>query len=75
MVRRIVNIASVLCLVACVALVALWVRSYRTADRLHGRFWGRQSFIVGAKDGRLVVAAFRWQRNSGHQSKKSPDPV
>jgi hypothetical protein len=35
--RRLLNIASIACLVACVALVGLWARSYRWVDRSEGR--------------------------------------
>ncbi|HEY3393561.1 MAG TPA: hypothetical protein VGK58_12695, partial [Lacipirellulaceae bacterium] len=51
---------SVLCLVAGCALVALWVRSYDRADRLHGRFWERNSFLVASKHGRFIALSFRW---------------
>ena len=60
MMRRARQIASVFSVVACVALVALWVRSYEQADRLHGRFWGRQSFLIASKQGRVAAVAFRW---------------
>jgi hypothetical protein len=43
-----------------IALALLWVRSYRAADRLHGRVWGKQSFIVASKYGLLSVIGFRW---------------
>jgi hypothetical protein len=32
MCRRLLNVASVACLVACVVLMGMWVRSYRTLD-------------------------------------------
>jgi hypothetical protein len=51
---------SVLCLLAGGALVALWVRSYDRADRLHGRFWERNSFLVASKQGRVIALSFRW---------------
>jgi hypothetical protein len=51
---------SATCLIACVLLILLWVRSYDTADQLHGRFWGRQSFLLASKDGCFTAIAFRW---------------
>jgi hypothetical protein len=51
---------SVLCLLAGGALIALWVRSYDRADRLHGRFWERNSFLVASKQGRVIALSFRW---------------
>jgi hypothetical protein len=51
---------SALCVVACAALIALWIRSYGQADRLHGRFWGRQAFLLASKQGRVVAVAFGW---------------
>jgi hypothetical protein len=36
MLRRLLNIASIACLVACVALMGLWVRSEGWSDRLFG---------------------------------------
>ena len=36
MTQRLLNVASIVCLVACVALMGLWVRSYETlSDELH----------------------------------------
>jgi hypothetical protein len=60
MARRIRIVMSVLCGIACMALMILWVRSYRAADRLHGRFWGRQSFVIAAKQGRVTLVHHRW---------------
>ena len=48
--RRLLNIASIVCLVACVALVGLWVRSYRYHD------------TVGlCRQGLWGVAFFTWR--------------
>jgi hypothetical protein len=52
--------ASALCLIAGLLLVALWARSYETADRLHGRFWGRHAFLLASKEGRVAAVALRW---------------
>jgi hypothetical protein len=53
--------ALLLCAGACVVFVALWIRSYRIADRVHGRFWGRQSFVVASKQGRVTLVSHRWE--------------
>lgn len=42
-----------------VGLTFFWVRSYDLADQLHGRIWGRLSFIVASKQGRLTLVLFR----------------
>src|SRR4051812_13479439 len=46
--------------VVAVSLCVLWVRSYRTADRLHGRVKGKQSFLVASKEGRVAAVVFQW---------------
>ena len=60
MVRRILKTASVVCFAAGVVLIALWVRSYYEADRIHGRF-GDRSFIIASKQGRVTGVGFRWR--------------
>jgi hypothetical protein len=51
---------TVLWVVIGAALAGLWLRSYWTADRLHGRLRGRQSFLIASKQGRLTAVGFRW---------------
>jgi hypothetical protein len=60
MIRRVLIALSALSLLLCLALVAFWVRSYHKADRLHGRLWGKHSFIIASKQGRLTIVGFRW---------------
>ena len=55
MLRRLLNIASIVCLVACVALMGLWVRSCDSWDALHGRFTDSQGFQIASLRGRLCV--------------------
>jgi hypothetical protein len=52
------------------ALTILWVRSYRVAERLHGRLATDKLFIVASKEGRVTAIIFppafhgdhwRWQ--------------
>jgi hypothetical protein len=52
--RRLLNIASIVCLVGCVALMGMWVRSCWQWDQLHGRFPNEEGFNVGTLPGRLV---------------------
>jgi hypothetical protein len=56
----------VFCIVACALFAILWVRSYRVADRLHGGFWGRQSLVVAAQEGRLVFLLHEWTGEPGN---------
>ena len=44
---------SITCLTACVALVALWVRSNRARDVLIGPIYGIHSFSLTSVDGRI----------------------
>jgi hypothetical protein len=55
MLRRLLNIASIVCLVVCVALMAMWVRSYYRYDELQGNYLGVCGFSVGSNQGRVVV--------------------
>jgi uncharacterized membrane protein len=50
---------TVICGIACVLLIALWVRSYKTVDELHGRLLGQQSLLVGSKKGFLAAIVFQ----------------
>jgi hypothetical protein len=43
-----------------VALIVVWERSYHHADRLHGKLWGCESFLIASKQGRITAIAFRW---------------
>jgi hypothetical protein len=59
MLRRLLNIASIACLVLCVALMGLWVRSYYSTDMAHGPFLGSlASFSIVSTQGELGIAAF-----------------
>jgi hypothetical protein len=58
--RRILKIASALCLAACLLLALVWVRSYYMADRIVANPWGSQRLLLGAKQGRLVGIVFDW---------------
>ena len=49
---------TALCLTACVLLIALWVRSYWWADRLHWSFDGKEAFAVASKQGRFLLLGY-----------------
>jgi hypothetical protein len=55
MLRRLLNIASIVCLVACVALAGLWVRSYYAIDSFSARFVGERGLVLSSKPGRLFT--------------------
>jgi hypothetical protein len=61
--RQLLNIASVVCLVLCVALMGMWVRSYHWSDELHGRLTRRQVFIATSVSGRLLLTSERLDLN------------
>jgi hypothetical protein len=55
MLRRLLNIASIVCLVMCLALMGLWVRSYYWYEGLGGLIFPNQSLDVQPLLGKLVV--------------------
>jgi hypothetical protein len=57
MLRRLLNIASIVCLVLCVALMGMWVRSYWWTDNLHFKPSG--TFLVdgASSSGRVAIRA------------------
>jgi hypothetical protein len=57
MLRRLLNIASIVCVVLCVALMGMWVRSYRYGDELHGHIAGTDCYLVTAP-GRFKFEGF-----------------
>jgi hypothetical protein len=54
-IRRLLNIASIVCLVLCVALMGMWVRSYYRCDELRGRITNTRVFSVDSMKGQLYV--------------------
>jgi hypothetical protein len=56
MLQRLLNISSIVCLVACVALMGMWVRSYWWADRLYLQSLGFQRGVALAP-GQVVVGS------------------
>jgi hypothetical protein len=55
MLRRLLIIASIGCLAACLASLAMWVRSYYRSDLALGHFAGQRGFQIVSKTGRIVV--------------------
>lgn len=55
---------AVICFLLAIFSTWLWVRSYETADRVHGRAWEKESFLIGSKEGRTV---WYWFTSHGHE--------
>jgi hypothetical protein len=53
--RRLLNIASIICLVACVALMGLWIRSFYWDDQCICSLSGRHPVYLASEGGRLVL--------------------
>jgi hypothetical protein len=49
---------SVVSLVACVLMIALWVRSYFVADRIHLPCGSKEAIAIGWKQGRSFVVRY-----------------
>lgn len=69
MLRRLLNVASIVCLVACVALMGTWVRSYYWIDEFTS--CSIASYEVGGGSGisRLAVGAMIAPRAEGARSR------
>ena len=63
MIRSLSKCLAVVLLLFSIGLIVMWIRSYKSADRLHGRMWERQSCLVASKQGRVV---FLWFKAHGH---------
>jgi len=50
--------AATFCVVAAVVLTVFWVRSYRTAERLHGWVSSNRCFLIASKQGRVIATSF-----------------
>jgi hypothetical protein len=59
MFRRLLNAASIVCLVVCVALMGMWVRSYNGYDEVRGHFGTTFSFSLASTSGRLIFHRLR----------------
>jgi hypothetical protein len=70
MLRRLLNIASIVCLVLCVALMGMWVRSYRWSDHFSGRMTETRVFIVVLESGRIL-----WRLESGRTVGRYESPM
>jgi len=61
MLRRLLNIASIICLVLCVAMMGMWVRSYRDREDMvewRGRLPGSLGFLFRSEWGKLLSGGF-----------------
>jgi len=54
------RIVAVACWLVAALCVVMWIRSYRQADRLHGRIWMPEAFVVASKEGGVALMAFKW---------------
>jgi hypothetical protein len=57
MLRRLLNIASIVCLVLCVAFMGMWVRSQHWHDSLSAWFTNRCGFEISSVPGRVIAHA------------------
>jgi hypothetical protein len=64
MLRRLLNIASIVCLVFYVGLIGMWVRSLYWIDELRGRFVGPQECVLTSRPGRLLVTYIQMSANT-----------
>jgi hypothetical protein len=53
--RRLLNIASIVCLVLCVALMGMWVRSYFWLDDFKFKPFGASSIGVASSSDRIAI--------------------
>jgi hypothetical protein len=58
MFRRFLDVASIVCLVLCVALMGMWLRSEDWSDDLYVPVFSESGASVGTLPGRLVVKPF-----------------
>jgi hypothetical protein len=72
MLRRLLNIASIVCLVACVALMGLWVSTNYGCVEVKGHLPFRQVFDVFSMPGRVYVSWITWQSTDRTPSEVSP---
>jgi hypothetical protein len=73
--RRLLNIASVVCLVACVALMGMWVRSYNWTDELVTRLGSDHGLEIQSTPGRLSVDHFSLASPSVWPWTLTSDPI
>lgn len=59
--KRLRLAATLLLGIATALLLAMWIRSYWTADRLEGWTPGGESLIVASKQGCVATMAFQWK--------------
>ena len=56
--RRLLNIASIVCLVLCVALMGMWVRSYHRDEFIRGRISQGRVLAIGSTAGTTGLTEF-----------------
>src|SRR5690349_10707150 len=68
MLRRLLNIASIVCLVLCMALMGMWVRSYYRCDAVGGQLTKTNALSLRSAVGRLLW----WFEFTGDGPARSP---
>jgi hypothetical protein len=75
MLRRLLNIASIICLVLCVALMGMWVRSYHFVDEMQSCFTFGDGLVIRSVQGRMGFTGYdagetiihsSWSLHSNH---------
>jgi hypothetical protein len=75
MLHRLLNVAFIVGLVACVASMGMWVRSYQAADRYNGVIWHFHSILLASKQGRFIPVYFLCDGASLHWGNVTSYPV
>jgi hypothetical protein len=70
--RRLLNVASIVCLVACVALMGLWVQSYWWMDDLQVKPLGTFSVGCASSMGRVAIGIMSGKINPNDGWFRSP---
>jgi hypothetical protein len=62
--RRLLNIASIVCLVLCVALMGMWMRSYGSLDTLSVKYAQSHCLRIGSFQGRITGQFRQFDENT-----------
>jgi hypothetical protein len=63
MFRRLLDVASIISLVACMALMGMWVRSDYAKDEWHGTLPNAHGFVIHSVQGVIVLYEFPLESN------------
>jgi hypothetical protein len=73
--RRVLNVASILCCLMCVVFLTLWVRSYQRWDKFRVRLTSRRVFSAEILQGRAMFNAFQIEPDTNWQSTIGSGPI